>query len=166
MNDFFTSLANLLRLRSGPQELSSEKWLTIALLVAYLAQNLVTGNQLNDENAAAKSLLAIALQVTVLMGLLYWCRRTERFWQTLSALAAVGIVFNLIIWVLLTQSDPEANQPELAVIWFSVFFWSLFVDANIYRHSLSVTLSIGVLISVLMLAVSYVLMEILFLPEL
>jgi len=94
---------------------------------------------------------------------LYWRRHTERFSQTLSALAAVGIVFNMATWALLTQSDPTVNQPTLAMIWFGIFFWSLFVDANIYRHALSVTLSIGVLISVLLLAVSFSLIEMLFL---
>ena len=102
----------------------------------------------------------------MLAGLLYWRRHMERFAQTLSALVGVGIIFNAITWALLSQSDPASNQPALAMTWFAVFIWSLFVDANIYRHTLSVTLSIGVLISVLMLAVSYVMMEMLFFPSL
>ena len=53
----------------------------------------------------------------------------------------------------------------LAMVWFSVFIWSLFVDANIYRHSLSVNLSIGMLITVLTLAISYVAIELLFLID-
>jgi len=132
------------------------------LVVAYVVQNLVTGQQLEDDYAAAKSLVAISMQIAVLAGLLYWRRHTERFAQTLSALAAVGIVFNAITWVLLTQSDPTQNQPMLALAWFTVFIWSLFVDANIYRHALSITLSLGVLITVLTLAVSYVFIEMLF----
>ncbi len=163
MSNFFISLANMLRLRGGPQDIPGAWQLTIFLVAAYLMQNLVTGSQMDDSNAAAKSLLAISLQVIVLVGLLYWRRHPERFSQTLSALAAVGIVFNLITWVLLSQSDPETNQPALAMVWFAVFIWSLFVDANIYRHALQVTLSIGVLISVITLAVSYSLIEMFFL---
>ena len=163
MNNFFMTLVSMLRLRGGPQDFPGSWQLTIVLVAAYLVQNLVTGTQLEDSNAAAKSLLAISLQVIVLVGLLNWRRHPERFLQTLSALAAVGIVFNLITWALLTQSDPASNQPLLALVWFFVFIWSLFVDANIYRHALSVTLSIGVLISVLTLAVSYVLKEMFFL---
>jgi len=163
MNNFLTSLVNMMRLQGGPQNFSGSWLLTTVLVAAYLMQNLVTGSQLDDSNAAAKSLLAISLQVIVLVGLLLWRRRPERFSQTLSALAAVGIVFNLITWALLSQSNPAINQPTLAMIWFAVFVWSLFVDANIYRHALSVTLSIGVLISVLILATSYVLIETLFL---
>jgi len=51
------------------------------------------------------------------------------------------------------------------MVWFSVFIWSLFVDANIYRHSLAVNLSIGMLITVLTLAISYVSIELLFMPD-
>ena len=163
MNGIFTNLALLLRLRGGPQNLPASWPLMFFLVTAYLAQNLITGQQLEDDSAAAKSLVAICLQVFVLTGLLYWRRHMERFAQTLSALAGVGIVFNIITWALLTQSDPASNQPALALTWFAVFIWSLFVDANVYRHSLSVTLSLGMLITVLTLAASYVLIEMLFL---
>jgi hypothetical protein len=163
MNGILMNLAKMLRLRGGPQDIPASWSLTIFLIAAYLVQNLITGQQLEDDNAAAKSLIAICLQLIVLTGLLYWRRHMERFAQTLSALAAVGIVFNTITWALLTQSDPATNQPVLAMIWFSVFIWSLFVDANIYRHSLSVQLSIGMLITVLSLAASYVVIEMLFL---
>jgi hypothetical protein len=163
MKNIFIELANILRLRGGPQNLPSSWLLTILLLAAYLVQNLITGQQLEDENAAAKSLLAITLQVIVLTGLLLWRRHLERFAQTLSAMTGVGIVFNAITWALLSQSNPETNQPLLAITWFAVFFWSMFVDAHIYRNSLSVPLSIGMLITVLTLAASYVLIEMLFL---
>ena len=163
MNSIFINLANMLRLRSGPQNLPASWPLAIILVSAYMVQNLITGQQLEDDYAAAKSLLAISLQVIVLTGLLYWRRHLERFPQTLSALAGVGIVFNAVTWALLTQSDPAANQPLLALIWFTVFIWSLFVDANIYRHSLSVPFAMGMLITVLTLAASYVLIEMVFL---
>jgi hypothetical protein len=163
MYGVLVNLANMLRLRGGPQTLPASWSLVIVLLTAYVVQNLITGQQLEDDNAAAKSLVAICLQVSVLTGLLYWRHNLERFPQTLSALTGVGIVFNTITWALLSQSDPASNQPALALIWFGVFIWSLFVDAHIYRHSLSVSLSMGMLVTVLALAASYVLIEMLFL---
>jgi len=156
------NLAKMLRLRSGPQSLPASWRLTALLLTAYLIQNLITGQQLEDESAAAKSLVAINLQVFVLAGLLYWRRHTERFVQTLSALAGVGLVFNAITWFLLTMSGTAQNQSLLALSWFAVFIWSLFVDAHIYRNALSVTLSVGMLITVLILAASYTTIELLF----
>jgi hypothetical protein len=162
MNGMLLNLAQLLRLRGGPQNLPASWSLMILLLTAYLVQNLVTGQQLEDPNAAAKSLLAVCLQICVLAGLLFWRKHAERFVQTMSALAAVGIFFNIITWALLSQSDPMENQPVLALIWFGVFIWSLFVDAHIYRHALSVPLAMGMLVTVLILAASYVLIESLF----
>ena len=162
MSGILLNLAQMLRLRSGPQHLPASWPLMIVLLSAYLVQNLVTGQQLEDQNAAAKSLLAICLQVVVLTGLLIWRKHPERFTQTMSALAAMGIFFNMITWSLLSMSDPALNQPILALIWFAVFIWSLFVDAHIYRNSLSVPLAIGMLVTVLILAASYVLIEMVF----
>lgn len=163
MTGILLNLVIMLRLRGGPQNLPTSWPLMIFLVSAYIAQNLITGQQLEDESAAAKSLVAMCLQISVLASLLYWRRHMERFAQTLSALAGVGLIFNAITWVLLSLSDPAANQPGLALTWFAVFFWSLFVDANIYRHSLAVTLPVGMLVTVLTLAASYVLIEMLFL---
>ena len=165
MNSIILNLVNMMRLRGGPQDFPASLPLMVILMAAFVMQNLFTGQQLDDDNAAAKSLLAIGLQVAVLSGLLFWRQRPERFVQTLSALVAVGIIFNGITWALLSQSNLEANQPILATVWFSVFIWSLFVDANIYRHSLSVNLSIGMLITVLTLAASYASIELLFLVD-
>ena len=162
MNRVLMNLAQMLRLRGGPQNLPASWPLMVVLLSAYLVQNLVTSQQLEDQNAAAKSLLAICLQVLVLTGLLFWRKHPERFTQTMSALAAMGIFFNMITWALLSMSDPALNQPILALIWFAVFIWSLFVDAHIYRNSLSVPFTIGMLVTVLILAASYVLIEMVF----
>ena len=162
MNDMLINLAQMLRLRGGPQNIPASWSLMIILLAAYLAQNLIIGQQLDDQNAAAKSLLAVFLQVVVLTGLLTWRQHLERFAQTMSALAAVGIVFNAIIWALSSVSNPEVNQPILALVYIAVFIWSLFVDAHIYRNSLSVPFAIGMLVTVLVLAASYVLIEMVF----
>lgn len=162
MSGIIIDLANMLRLRGGPQYLPGSWLLTGFLVTAFLVQNLVTGQQLEDESAALKSLIAISLQIFVLVGLLHWRRHTERFAQTLSALAGVGLVFNAITWFLLTLSDTASDQPYLALTWFAVFIWSLFVDANIYRNALSVPLSAGMLITVLLLAASYITIEMIF----
>ena len=165
MNGILLNLANLMRLRGGPQDLPTSLPFMVLLVIAFLVQNLITGQSLDDSDTAAKSLLAIALQISVLWGLLYWRRRTERFVQTLSALVAVGIIFNAMTFALLTQMVEDVNQPFLAMTWFSVFIWSLFVDANIYRQSLSVNLSMGMLITVVTLAISFVSIEFLFISE-
>jgi len=163
MNSLLMNLAQMLRLRGGPQNIPASWSLLILLLTAYLVQNLITGQQLEDQNAAAKSLLAVCLQIAVLTGLLFWRKHPERFAQTMSALTGAGIFFNVISWALLTLSDPTVNQPLLALVWFAVFIWSLLVDAHIYRNALSVPFAMGMLVTVLILAASYVLIEMVFL---
>lgn len=163
MQAFLIHVANLLRLRGGPQNFPQSWVITLLLVAIYLTQNLITGSRIEDENAAAKSILTLGLQIAVLGGLLLWRGHMERLPQTLSALIAVGIAFNVMTWLLLTQSNPGVDQPALAMIWLVVFFWSLFVDASIYRHALTVSYSTGVLITVLLLATSYTMIEFLFL---
>ena len=125
MNGVIVSLARMLLFRGGPQNLPASWSLTFLMVAAYLAQNLITGQQLGDDGTMAKSLLILSLQVFLLAGLLSWRRHMERFAQTLSALAAMGVIFNTITSALLTQSNPEMSQPWLALTWFSVFIWSL-----------------------------------------
>jgi hypothetical protein len=159
----FMNVAQLLFLRGGPQHLPASWALTIFLLAVYVVQNLVTGQQFEDELAGTKSLVAISVQILIVGGLLRWRNFQERLAQTLGSLVAVGIVFNSITWMLLNQSDPTQPQPGLALAWFGVFLWSLFVDAHIYRHALAVSLSLGMLVTVMMLAASYIVINLLFL---
>lgn len=163
MQAFLINAVNLLRFRGGPQNFPASWLITVLLVGGYLLQNLITGSRIDDENAAAKSILTMSMQFAVLASLLYWRGHMERLPQSLSALAVVGIAFNMMTWALLTQSNPEISQPTLAMIWLVVFIWSLFVDASIYRHALSVSFSTGVLISVLLLAATYTTIEFLFL---
>lgn len=162
MQAFLINVANLLRLRGGPQNFSASWTITVLLVGCYMAQNLITGSQIGDQNAAAKSILNMVIQVSALTGLLYWRGHLERLPQSLSALTAVGIAFNIVTWALLSQSNPAMSQPTLALIYVAVIFWSLFVDASIYRHALSVSFSTGALITVLLLATTYTMIEFLF----
>ena len=59
-------------------------------------------------------------------------------------------------------ADPGRNQPVMALFWFAIFAWSLVVDAHIYRNALSVTMAQGLLVAVLLMAASYVMIELLF----
>ena len=53
MTGMLLNIADLLRLRGGPQYLPASWPLMIFLLTAYLLQNLITGQQLEDPNSAA-----------------------------------------------------------------------------------------------------------------
>jgi hypothetical protein len=53
------SLLDMLRLRSGPQDLPPGAGLAVILSVAWLAQGLLTDRALDDADSAPRSLLAI-----------------------------------------------------------------------------------------------------------
>jgi hypothetical protein len=151
--------AGLLRLRAGPQDLPYSWTLTAFVLAIYLAEGMYTGYLLDDGNASLKSLAISALQFFAVTVMVYLRSYPERLAQTLCALAGTGFILGLLAFLFAMQADPDRNQPLLALVWLAIFAWSLAVDANIYRHALSVTMPQGVLVAVLLLAASYLLIE-------
>jgi hypothetical protein len=77
-------------------------------------------------------------------------------------LAATGSLFGALSIVLAMLSRPGMPQPGLALAWFAAFFWSLTVDAHIYRHALSINMSLGVLVAVLIFALNFVVIQMMF----
>ncbi len=152
----------MLRLRSGPQDLPAGFGLALLLSVAWLAQGLVTDQLLDDTGSAPRSLLAVLVQFGAVIALLSLRDRTARIPQTISALAGTGFIFGLFALFLLLQLDPQQPQPGLAFAYLGLFVWSLVVDGHIYRHALSIKMSLGVLVAVLIFAANYTLMRAVF----
>ncbi len=165
MNDLIANLFALLRLRAGPQDLPPSWSLTVVAIVIYLGQGILTGQQLSGEDNVPRTLFSSAVQILAVSLMLRFRGHAERVQQTLLALAGTGILLDLVAFVLLVQADPAQNQPALALIWFLVFGWSLAVDGNIYRHALSIPLAQGVLVAVGLLAVTYVIMQLIFMTS-
>jgi hypothetical protein len=159
MNAMFNTLLGILRLRSGPQDLPSSWTMTLVMVALYLMLAVFTGQRLGEGDSAAASLAVTALQFTAVIVMLQLRKHPERLAQTLSALAGAGLFFGTLSFVFLVQADPARQQPMLALAWFGIFFWSLVVDAHIYKNALSITMAQGMLIAVLLLAASYVLVE-------
>ncbi len=162
MNAFFQTVFDLLRLRAGPQDLPDSRPLTLAVIGVYLAQMVMTSQTVGAEHEPARSLTSVALHFAAVAGMLAWRKTPERLQQTLLAITATGTVVSLAAFILLLNVDPGVNQPLLALVWFAIFGWSLAVDANIFRHALRISLPIAMLITVLLLAVTYVALELLF----
>lgn len=162
MNALLNSFVGILRLRSGPQDLPDSWPTTVVVVGLYLAMNMFSGQQLGDGDSAAASLAVTALQFAAIAIMLYLRKHPARLSQTLTALAGTGIVIGTLSYMFLVQADPDQQQPLLLLAWFGLFIWSLVVDAHIYRHALSITMPQGMLISVLLLAASYIVIEIAF----
>jgi len=151
-----------MRLRSGPQDLPAG-WVTAGLLaIAYLAQGLYADRALGEADGEPRSLLAISVQFLIVAALLSFRNLRERLPQTLGALAGTGFLFGLLSMLILLQVDPAKPQPDLALLYLGLFAWSMAVDAHIYRNALSVNMSIGVLLAVLIFALNFTLLKTVF----
>jgi hypothetical protein len=156
------ALLDMLRLRSGPQDLPAATGLAFVLGAAYALQGMVTDRALDGADAAPRSLLAIAVQLGAIGALLTSRRQAARIPQTISALAGTGTIFGLLAYALLSQAQAGQPQPGLATTYLALFVWSLAVDAHIYRQALAIKMSLGVLVAVLIFGANFIILKAVF----
>jgi hypothetical protein len=149
------TLFDILRLRSGPQDLPAGAGLSMLLAAAWFTQGVLTDRALDGPDSTPRSLLAIAVQLGAIMLLLNLRGLSARVPQTISALAGTGFMLGLVAFLLLTGIDPTRPQPGLALAYLGLFLWSLAVDGHIYRHAMSIKMSMGVLLAVLIFAANF-----------
>lgn len=159
---FLLTLLDTMRLRAGPQDMPGGWPLATVLSMAYVAEGFIADRILGDPDGAPRSLLAIAVQFTIIALLLGYRNLASRVPQTLVALAGTGLLFGLLSILLLKQIDPGKSQPDLALLYLGLFGWSLAVDAHIYRNALSTKMGLGVLLAVLIFAANFMLLKAVF----
>lgn len=155
-------ILDMMRLRSGPQDLPASRGLMLLLAFAYVSQGFIAGAVLDEPDAAPRTLLAIAVQFGAISALLNFKNLPYRINQTLSALAGTGFLFGMASIVILSQLQPGQARADVAIVYLALFIWSLLVDAHIYRHAMSVKMSMGVLVSVSIFAANLVLLQVVF----
>jgi len=96
MGSILTRLIDILRLRSGPQDMPAGWNLAIVLGLAYIAQGFFIDQILGDGEAAPRSLLAITVQFLAIATLLNIKKFAGRLAQTLSTLAGTGLIFGFL----------------------------------------------------------------------
>lgn len=153
---------DLMRLRSGPQDVPASAGLLLVLAALYVLQGFLTGEIIEEPDAAPRTFIAIALQFAVITVLLRLKNLGGRVQQTLAAMAGTGFLFGLLSIPLLVQFQPDTSQPGLALAYLGLFAWSLAVDGHIYRHALSIKMSMGVLTAVLIFAMNFMLLKSMF----
>lgn len=155
-------LLDLLRFRSGPQDLPAGWGFALLVILLYVAQAMLADRLLDGEAQAPRSLVSIGIQFVATAALLHFTGFRSRLPQCLSALAATGLVFGAASILMVLQAKPGEAQPLLVLTWLAAFLWSLAVEGHIYRHALSITMSVGMLVAVLIFALNFVLIEALF----
>lgn len=140
-------------LRRGPQDVAfSPSVLALALLLYVLVGLISWGIVDGFAWALVKVFVSLSLVVIYTQLVLRIAGHGERFAQSMTAIAASGVVFGLLALPSLIgiQRALETKQPlglELLVNWVLVF-WELTVLGHIYRHALSLNrLSLGVLVA-------------------
>jgi hypothetical protein len=156
------SLLEMMRLRSGPQDLPRGQSLAVILALVYIAQGFIADRVLDASDAAPRTLVAIGIQFALITALLKLRGLNARVHQTIAALAGTGFLFGLLSIALLSAVDPSRPQAEIAFLYLGLFLWSLAVDGHIYRHALSATLGLGVLLAVLIFLVNFLVLRALF----
>jgi hypothetical protein len=116
MGSILARFIDILRLRSGPQDMPGNWSLAIVLCLAYIAEGFYADHLLDVTEDTPRSLLAITVQFLAVAILLNIKRVASRLPQTLSALAGAGILFGFMSLLLISQAEAGKNQPVLALI--------------------------------------------------
>lgn len=156
------TLLQLIRLRGGPQDLPTAWWLAVLLFVMNVTPGVLSSRVLDEADGLPRALVASGFQVLAASLLLYFNGLGTRMPQTISALCGTGFLFGSMVVVLLLGLEPEGPGPLQVLAYWSLFFWSLAVDAHIYRHALSIKMQTGALIAVIIFAGNFVLLRTLF----
>lgn len=154
MLDLITRLFGIVLLRLGPQDLPANRATLLACIVLYLivtAINLASGN--GHPKPVLLMTLAVALPLVLCWIVLNLRQRAGRWQQTVAALFGTSALLS-ILTLPLTLSVGEGPSPVLGLLLLAGFFWSLAVDAHIWRHALDVAFSTGLLVAVILLSVS------------
>jgi cytochrome b len=118
--------------------------------------------------AVGMTVLDILVMVLFVWAVLLLGRKSARFGQTLTALAGTGVVLSLLALplILLATRAQGAGDPAAVVVlgWLLLLFWSIAVQAHIYRHALSTGYGTGLLLAGLHTVLIITLLEAVFAP--
>lgn len=162
MGRILIPLLEMLRLRSGPQDLPAGRVTVLLLAALYIAGGFIAGSVLGEADYAPQSLMTIAVQFAVIVALLNAKGFGERSSQTIGALSGTGFLLGMASIYLLSLIDTREPQAGLVTLYFGLFIWSLAVDGHIYRHALSSKMGTGVLVAVTIFAINFMLIRALF----
>lgn len=170
LRGFLASVRDLCLFRSGPDGLPYSPRLLVALLVACAVVQ-VAFELHNDarHGVVAASLLGGLAVIGTVFVVLRGRDKSERFVQTTSALAAVKLLFDLIVYpltlllplkqILAHPTDPNGltgPQTLVMLVIAALGIWQLCIWISILRRALEIPLAGGVLVFLLLLFVNWI----------
>lgn len=146
-------------LRAGPQDLPASGMLLVPALLAYIASGVIMLLPSTGFGSAAAQALADAFLLGGLLRLaLRWRGFSNRFDQTLTALAGAGAFQGMIAWPLVASMYHTGAQglaaPLQSLLLLALFVWTLVVIGHILRHALSTSYAAGFLSGMVYVALS------------
>lgn len=163
MMRFVRLVAELCRLRGGPQDLPHSPALLVWLVAAAVALDALLGSLLDadgDGTGLGRALLSSGLVLVLAWIALAMLGRGARYVQTATALVACGLLVSLVqlpIALLMEpiaepaagQSLPAAEPLQVLLRWLALatLIWQLLVNAHILRHALDSRFGIGLLLA-------------------
>lgn len=145
------SFFNICLFRSGPQDLPGSWFFTqVSLIIYTLVAIILSMFQLPVIEAIAGRILETALLIILTASLLYLTRHFARLPQTLTALAGIGIIFNILVSITYLffplPTEPPINL-EILFPYLLISCWNLAITAHIFRHALSASFGIGLVVA-------------------
>ena len=143
MTELLKRFLNICLLSNGPQDLPYSYLLFRILLVMYFISGILS---MLSSTVFEDGVLIMMLDVSVLLLFTWLCfqafKKQPRFIQTMTALAGVGTIFQLLAWPLLIQVESLKQSGETSIevslLLLIIISWNLAVFAHIYRHALGI----------------------------
>lgn len=160
-------LIALLFLKSAPQYLSFDKSLAIRLSFLYWFSGVLV---LSSTLRPGLEVQSMVLSLAILLGFTYTMLRAfnleARFLQTISAMAGVSVLFNLVSWPLLyvvsVETDNEALQTLVSLLFLMLISWEILVKAHIFKHALELSMFKAMVLSFALFFITMTLSQLLF----
>jgi hypothetical protein len=152
MTEWLRILARIAVLRAGPQDLPSGNASVITALLFYASIVLVSGLAADDPAPGPDLLIALVVPFACTVLLLVLRGVPARLNQTVSALFGTGALISLVnlpIWF----NNAVPMPPPLVLLALAALFWSLAVDAHIWRSALEIPYAGGLVTAVVILLV-------------
>ena len=156
-----------LLLRRAPQD---DPWSVPALTGAFLLYAIVDLLQAlaGSSWSVASAMTLLDCLLLVLYGglVLVIAGKKGRYVQTLTALSGTGALLGILglPLLLLAASAHQGGEPAgvLVIGWLLLLVWSISVQAHIFRHALSTSFGVGLVVAGLHVVVAITLLEYLF----
>ena len=160
----------MLLLKSAPQDLPYSPQFPLQMALLYVFTGVVVlQTTLNPDDLLGGLLLSLAIQFLFTYLILGALDKTARFVQTISAILAVSIMFNLISWpvfiVIVDSTASESLKSTMSLLFLFIMGWEVLVKAHIFRHALEMRMFSALALSFSLLFISVALSQMFFPAE-